>query len=229
LENGKICQVKNLENEVGFGSTEFMIFRGKENLSGTDFIYYVTRTDYVRNAAVQAMTGTSGESTFYHAFEYLRMQRPKVLFLSVDGTDDHSHSGRYGEYLIYANKADQMIEEMWNWLQSQDDYNDKTTLIITTDHGRGKGSNRSWKTHGRWALGSNQIWMAVLGPDTPPLGEMKTNARYYQKQIAKTVASFLGMGYNNSRREVGEIIRPMLHPNTSSLTVTHSVVGEKTK
>lgn len=60
LENGKICQVKNLENEVGFGSTEFMIFRGKENLSDTDFIYYVTRTDYVRSAAVQAMTGTSG-------------------------------------------------------------------------------------------------------------------------------------------------------------------------
>ena len=60
LENGKICQVKNLENEVGFGSTEFMIFRGKENLSDTDFVYYLTRTDYLRNAAVQAMTGTSG-------------------------------------------------------------------------------------------------------------------------------------------------------------------------
>ena len=60
LENGKICQVKNLENEVGFGSTEFMIFRGKEDLSDTDFIYYITRTEYVRNAAIQAMTGTSG-------------------------------------------------------------------------------------------------------------------------------------------------------------------------
>lgn len=60
LENGKICQVKGLENGVGFGSTEFMIFRGKENLSDTDFIYYLTRTDFVRNKAIQAMTGTSG-------------------------------------------------------------------------------------------------------------------------------------------------------------------------
>lgn len=60
LENGKICQVKDLENGVGFGSTEFMVFRGKENLSDTDFIYYLTRTEYLRNNAIQAMTGTSG-------------------------------------------------------------------------------------------------------------------------------------------------------------------------
>ena len=31
LENGKICQVKNLENNLGFGSTEFLVFRGKKN------------------------------------------------------------------------------------------------------------------------------------------------------------------------------------------------------
>jgi type I restriction enzyme, S subunit len=60
LENGKICQVKDLENGVGFGSTEFMVFRGKKNLSDTDFIYYLTRTDFVRSNAIQAMTGTSG-------------------------------------------------------------------------------------------------------------------------------------------------------------------------
>lgn len=35
LENGKICQVKNLRNNIGFGSTEFHVFRGKENISDT--------------------------------------------------------------------------------------------------------------------------------------------------------------------------------------------------
>src|SRR5574344_2113493 len=33
LENGKICQVKNLENNLGFGSTEFLVFRGRKNVS----------------------------------------------------------------------------------------------------------------------------------------------------------------------------------------------------
>jgi type I restriction enzyme S subunit len=60
LENGKICQVKNLENNLGFGSTEFLIFRGKENISDTDFVYYLTKSDYVKNNAIQMMTGTSG-------------------------------------------------------------------------------------------------------------------------------------------------------------------------
>src|SRR5690606_32523784 len=60
LENGKICQVKNLENDIGFGSTEFLVFRGKDKISDSDFVYYLTRTEYVRNNAIQMMTGTSG-------------------------------------------------------------------------------------------------------------------------------------------------------------------------
>jgi type I restriction enzyme S subunit len=60
LENGKICQVRGLENNLGFGSSEFIIFRGREGLSDIDFIYYLTRTDEVRNFAIQAMTGSSG-------------------------------------------------------------------------------------------------------------------------------------------------------------------------
>ena len=36
LENGKICQAKGLENGVGFGSTEFLVFRGKKNVSDTN-------------------------------------------------------------------------------------------------------------------------------------------------------------------------------------------------
>jgi type I restriction enzyme S subunit len=60
LENGKICQVKNLENNVGFGSTEFLVFRGKENVSDSDFVYYLSRSEFVKNNAIQMMTGTSG-------------------------------------------------------------------------------------------------------------------------------------------------------------------------
>lgn len=60
LENGKICQVRNLENNDGFGSTEFLVFRGKENVSDNDFVYYLSRSEFVKNNAVQMMTGTSG-------------------------------------------------------------------------------------------------------------------------------------------------------------------------
>lgn len=60
LENGKICQAMNLANNAGFGSTEFIVLRGKESISDSEFVYYLSRTEYIRNAAVRNMTGTSG-------------------------------------------------------------------------------------------------------------------------------------------------------------------------
>ncbi len=47
LENGKICQVKDLEDGVGFGSTEFLVFRGKKGVSTSDFVFYLSRYDEV--------------------------------------------------------------------------------------------------------------------------------------------------------------------------------------
>lgn len=60
LENGKICQVKGLENNLGFGSTEFLVFRGKKDVSDSDFVYYLSRWDEVRSYAEINLHGTSG-------------------------------------------------------------------------------------------------------------------------------------------------------------------------
>ncbi|MFA5782519.1 MAG: restriction endonuclease subunit S [Bacteroidales bacterium] len=60
LENGKICQVRGLKNGIGFGSTEFFVFRGKENISDNDFVFYLSRWDEVRGFAEGNFEGTSG-------------------------------------------------------------------------------------------------------------------------------------------------------------------------
>ena len=61
LENGKTAQVSILEeNEIAFGSTEFIVLREKENISNNNFIYYLFNTDYIRSTAIKSMTGTSG-------------------------------------------------------------------------------------------------------------------------------------------------------------------------
>ena len=51
LENGKICQVRNLSDGKGFGSTEFYVFRGREFLSDSDFVFYLARWSDVRDFA----------------------------------------------------------------------------------------------------------------------------------------------------------------------------------
>ncbi len=60
LENGKIAQAKLSEADVGFGSTEFFVFRAKVESYDQTFLYYVCRSDGVRKSAEKSMVGASG-------------------------------------------------------------------------------------------------------------------------------------------------------------------------
>lgn len=60
LENGKIAQVNILdEGEIGFGSTEFLVFRAR-NGNDANFIYYLISSPIVREPAIKSMVGSSG-------------------------------------------------------------------------------------------------------------------------------------------------------------------------
>ena len=74
------------------------------------------------------------------------------------------------------------------------EYRDQTTFILTTDHGRGSGLVE-WKEHGVDQKGSENIWIAVMGPDTPARGERENGTMVTQAQIAATVAAFLGRDF----------------------------------
>ena len=82
------------------------------------------------------------------------------------------------------------LRDLWQTLQEHSDYRDCTTLLLTTDHGRGS-TRVDWTDHGEKVPGAEQIWMALLGPDTPPLG-VRENVRATQSQVAATIAALLG-------------------------------------
>ena len=61
LENGKTAMVNILDQgEIGFGSTEFIVFRAKEGLTTPDFVYYLVSSSLVREPAIKSMVGSSG-------------------------------------------------------------------------------------------------------------------------------------------------------------------------
>ena len=61
LENGKTAMINILEpEEVGFGSTEFIVFRAKEGCTDPDFVYYLIKSPIVREPAIKSMVGSSG-------------------------------------------------------------------------------------------------------------------------------------------------------------------------
>jgi hypothetical protein len=155
--------------------------------------------------------------TFTHLFamEYLKSYSPKVLFISYGETDDIAHDGKYDGYLEAIHRTDKFISELWDYIQSSEKYRDKTTLIITTDHGRGHLFRSSWKKHGRVFPGSGQTWFAVMGPDTDPCGEVKVAEQLYQNQLASTMAAFLNVDYTRYLT-CGNIINQVMRKDINS-------------
>ena len=79
LENGKICQVRDLENGIGFGSTEFLVFRGKKEVSNNDFVFYLSRWNEVRDFAENNFEGTSGRQRVpKNCFKNLKLKLPPL-------------------------------------------------------------------------------------------------------------------------------------------------------
>lgn len=67
LQNGKTGYVQFLtpEQPVGFGSTEFIVFRESEYLS-SEFIYLLSRSNNFREHAIQSMTGATGRQRVHN-------------------------------------------------------------------------------------------------------------------------------------------------------------------
>ncbi len=150
--------------------------------------------------------------TFHYAFEHLKKNNPRVLFISFDETDHFAHEGEYDRYLTSAQYTDGFIKSLWEWIQSEPHYKDKTTLIVTTDHGRGDTGIDDWRHHGNKMANCDQIWFAFLGPDTPPMGEVKAEQQLYQNQLAATVASLLGVEWKTETKK-GDAIRTVMGKN----------------
>ena len=138
--------------------------------------------------------------TFHAALEYFKRQRPRVLYIALGETDEFAHGGRYDLYLRAAQNADHHLRALWESVQAMPDYRGTTTMIVTTDHGRGNAPVE-WKSHGEKIEGSDKIWIAVIGPDTDALGERTSTEPLTQGQVAATVARAPGARLSLIRQE----------------------------
>jgi hypothetical protein len=131
--------------------------------------------------------------THNFALEYLKRARPRVLYIGFDETDDFAHGKQYHSYVRAMRRTDEMIRELWQWVQSTEGYRNNTNLIITTDHGRGNGER--FPDHARDVEGAQHIWIAMVGPDIRPVAASNAQGQFRQSQIAATMAELLGIKY----------------------------------
>ena len=80
LENGKTAFVDCLrENEIAFGSTEFIVLRAKPGVSDPQFVYYLATSPEFRNVAIKSMVGSSGRQRVQQpVLENLELTVPKL-------------------------------------------------------------------------------------------------------------------------------------------------------
>ena len=133
--------------------------------------------------------------THFGALSYLKEKKPKVLYIAYGETDEWAHSGKYRFYLEAAHQVDAWLKSFWNYIQSDPYYKNKTTLLITTDHGRGDAIKEQWTSHSRSIEGADEIWIAAIGPKIESKGERKDPVQLYQAQLAQTIAKLLGYDF----------------------------------
>ncbi len=107
--------------------------------------------------------------THHYALEYMRKHHPRLVYVTYGETDDFARDGRYDYYLDAAHRTDNFIRELWDFVQSDVQYRDKTAFIITTDYGQGTEPLDTWRSHGEDVEGADEVWIAVMGPETTPL------------------------------------------------------------
>jgi type I phosphodiesterase/nucleotide pyrophosphatase len=177
--------------------------------------YSTAEIDYLVDLRKQVMQLWEESSNdvlcFRIAMAYLRKYQPRVMWLGLGQSDDWAHARRYDLVLDYLHLADSELSELWRTLQSMDRYRGNTTLIITADHGRGR-TPQEWAEHGREYEGSQDIWVAVIGPDTPAIGEAKDFPDVTQGDVAATMLQYLGLDWRDFNPDAGPPIPRSLKP-----------------
>ncbi len=184
-------------NDIFRGKVSGLLIRAGWRLPwGNDLTPAAARLKKLYETTTQIEDDDTFDSfTHEDLMDYLVAHSPRALFVGYGGTDDWAHEGKYDLVLQAAHQDDGHIEELWNTMQARPEYHDKVTFIITADHGRG-GGLKQWRDHDKNVDGAENIWIAVMGPDTPATGEMKNVPRVTQSQIAATIAALLGQNYN---------------------------------
>jgi hypothetical protein len=144
---------------------------------------------------------TNDRNTWRDAQTILSKYHPKLTLINLLEVDVRGHQNEWPEYLQAIRNTDKIALDLWNFIQSDSIYKDKTTLLITNDHGRHlDGVKDGFVSHGGGCEGCRSIYLVALGPDFKSNTELLNC--YEQIDISSTIAELLQFNYPISKGEV---------------------------
>ena len=217
LENGKHAFVSILnKGEIAYGSTEYFVFCGKEDVSDNDFVYYLTKTPLFRDTAIKSMVGSSGrQRAQMDVLENLKMLVPKDI---SDQRRIASILSSLDRKIELNNKINADLEEMAqaifkNWFVDFEPFKDGK--FVDSELGM---IPEGWRvgtlgdiTNNKSAKVKERNDVKVLSPVTT--GELVLSEEYFTKQVfSSSIAKYKivnkgDFAYNPARVNIGSLGR----------------------
>ncbi len=135
-------------------------------------------------------SNNNNQADFDSSVVVLRRDRPVVSYIYLPDTDHAGHSGVWDDYIAKIRQADSLTCELWNVIQSDSVMRDRTTMIVTNDHGRHDDAHGGFQGHGDSCFGCRHVMLFAIGPDIVR-GEHFGAPRATIRDIAPTLGELL--------------------------------------
>lgn len=135
---------------------------------------------------------TSGdELTFFITREIMREFAPRLMLVNFWDMDV-AHWGSYSLYLNAITKTDRLTGMLWDEIQANPNYRDKTTMLVLPELGRDGDQNAAngFLNHRSGDPSCRNMWLLAMGAGVPR-GE--TDRPVHHVDVAATAAELLGV------------------------------------
>lgn len=202
-----------LDHAVSSGKTNVLVAEGSRRWPGARPVMGGHLEELVvageRSEAYPGHAGYRPDAyTAAIALEYLRTQVPAMLHVGLGDTDEYAHQNQYAAYLDSLAKADAFIGKVADTLDTMGDIGKRTTVIVTTDHGR----NADFQHHGWASAAAARTWVVAFGGRVAPQGVACPKRDVTLADIAPTVRELVGLP-RDMHVEAGTPIEEVVGPD----------------
>jgi hypothetical protein len=200
LETGEWQQLDNNGKKRPTTPTVFEYFRkdfrasekdvavivGKKKL---EILTHSTASQYGKKYKASFFLGDDDRSIFTTSKKILSRYHPRIVFINFPEVDRKGHNRDWQGYLSAIKTVDSLVYELWKFIQSNEFYQNKTTLFVTNDHGRHDEQHGGFAEHGCDCEGCQHILLLAIGRKIPVNCVVSTKRT--QIDLAPTIGELL--------------------------------------
>ena len=140
-------------------------------------------------------------TTYENSIEILKKDKPNLLLINFKEPDTWGHAGNWERFLLGIEKTDEYIYKIFQFIQSNEQYKNKTTIFVTNDHGRHlDGRKDGFVSHGDRCEGCRKLNMFAYGPDFK--SNVITNVTREIIDVPVTIGELMGFKIRKSKGQI---------------------------